>query len=103
MAEGYLLSFGWVEVGSTGQVAAWQDGSGCAQDRWEQWLLVGIDGREAGWRAEGYVPESCAVGPVTGDDALVVVEDSDCGGIEEGGASMVTQLAKGHKGARALC
>jgi hypothetical protein len=36
---------------------------------------------------------------MAGDDALVVVEDFHNGGIEDGSASTVTQLAKGHEGA----
>jgi hypothetical protein len=65
-------------------------------------VVVGWDWleRSRGGRAEGDVPKSCLLGPVTGDDALVVVEYSYCGCIKEGGASMVTQLAKGYKGAR---
>jgi hypothetical protein len=50
-------------------------------------------------RADEDVPKSCLLGPVTDDDALVVVEYSYCDGIKEGGASMVTHLAKGYKGA----
>ena len=92
MAEGDVLGLGWIEVGCAGQVATWQDGIGCVQDRWEHWWLVGIGCREAGWRAEGNVPQSGVWGPMAGDDALVVVEDSDCGGIKEGGASMVTVI-----------
>jgi hypothetical protein len=64
---------------------------------------VGSAGEKLGGGLMGDVSKSCLLGPVTGDDALVVVEDSYCGCIKEGGASMVTQLAKGYKGAIALC
>ena len=55
-------------------------------------LVLGFCSGEAWWGCYGDVPESCDGGSVSGDDAVSVVVDLDCGGSEDGGTTVVTEL-----------